>query len=360
MGKYEKTLIVDCQDTVSKLVSRMMREKKREAIVMDEKDYLGIVSARDLVKKRIDNPDKTKIKSFVDRINPVKDDTPASDLLNSMLINDYKALPVQDSKGNIYLITKLDILRMVRNAASFKEKKVDDVMNFPYSITSDDSFSTARSLIRNLNLSRLPVLGKENRLEGMVDTLDLLKGIIKKNRSGRQIYSEDIKPDKIAITSLMNKNPLKVKTGQSLRGVINTMLRDKSPTAIVIDGDEVKGMITPRDILKFIGKEVKGVYVTVTGLRLEDNFIKRVVDEEVTNEVRKIGKFMEIESMILHIDRYHERGKRVKYTVKGRLITRRGMFFAGDHAWDVTKAVRGVLQKLEREVLKKKERFRFK
>ena len=50
--------------------------------------------------------------------------------------------------------------------------------------------------------------------------------------------------------------------------------------------------------------------------------------------------------------RHKETGKRVKYSVKGRLITEKGMFFADDHAWRLTKAVKGVLEKMEREVVK--------
>jgi CBS domain-containing protein len=355
--KKEKPMVIDCEETVSRVASRMIMERRRVAMVMDGNDFLGILDARDLVKKKIDNPDKAKIRPFVTRINPVLPETPVHELLNSMLINDYKALPVRESNENIHLLTKVDLLRMVGDNPVFNEKKARDVMNFPYSVSSDDSLTTARSLIRNLNLSRLPVLGKENRLEGMVDTLDMLKGIISKRRVSRGEESgEQIKTDDISIKSLMNKNPPKADADQSLKRVISTMIKEKTPTVVIMEGDSVRGIITPRDILKLIGREVKGVYVTVSGLQEEDSFIKTVVDEEVTNEVRKLGKFLNIDSLILHVDKYHESGNRVKYSIKGRLITNRGMFFAGDFAWDVTKAVRGVLQKLEKEAIKKKEK----
>jgi len=357
MKRTEKPVMVDCEETISKVASRMIREKKRVALVMSGKEFIGILAARDLVKKKIDNPDKAKVKPFAKRINPVFFKTPIPEMLNSMLINDYKALPVRDSKGNIYLLTKLDLLRMVKENPVFRDRKAKEVMNFPYSISSEDSLTTARSLIRSMNLSRLPVLGKENRLDGLVDTLGLLGAIITRRRSNRgELSGEGIKLDEINIKSIMNKNPPKTDPDQSLNRVINMMIKQNTPTAMVIEGEEVKGIIAPRDILKLIGMEDKGVYVTISGLQDEDNFIKTVVDEEVTNEVRKLGKFIPIDSLILHVEKYHERGKRVKYSIKGRLITRRGIFFAGDFAWDVTKAVRGVLQKLEREVIKKKER----
>ncbi len=359
MKRMEKQVVVDYEETVNKATSKMIREKKRVALVMEGKEFVGILVARDLVKKKIDNPDKMKIKPFARKINPISPETPIPDMLNSMLINDYKAIPVRDAKGNVSLLTRLDILRTVKENVVFKDTKARDVMNFPYSVSGDDSLATARSLIRNLNLSRIPVLGKENRLEGLVDTLDLLGGIITRRRSSRgELYGEGVKRDEISIKSLMNKNPPKTDPDDNIKKVINTMIRQNTPTVMVMEGDKVRGIITPRDILKLVGKEVKGVYVTISGLQDEDNFIKTVVDEEITNEVRKLAKFITIDSLILHVDKYHERGKRSKYSIKGRLVTRRGIFFAGDFAWDVTKAIRGVLQKLEREVIKKKERVK--
>lgn len=357
MVKAEKSIKIDYNDTVSKVASKMIREKKRVVIVMDGKEFVGILASRDLVKKKIGNPDKTRIKPFVKRVNPISDETPVPEMLNSMLINDYKALPVKDTRGEIYLITKLDMLRMVRDNRVFNDTMATEIMNFPYSISGDDSLTTARSIIRNLNLSRIPVLSEGNRLEGVVDSLDLLRGIITKKRSSRgELAGNSIKTDYINIKSLMSKNPPRAGPEHNVKRVINLMIRQKTPSVMVLEGDAVRGIITPRDILKLIGKEVKGVYVTISGLQQDDNFIKSVVDEEITNEVRKLSKFIPVESLILHVDRYHETGKRVKYSVKARLITRKGVFFAGDHAWDVTKAVRGVLQKLEREVIKKKER----
>ena len=104
--------------------------------------------------------------------------------------------------------------------------------------------------------------------------------------------------------------------------------------------------------------QVAGVNVRISGQQKEDDFIKSVVDEQLRNEIRKLGKLLPINSMNLHIDRHREAGKRVKYSVKGKLMTEMGMFFANDHAWDLTQATRGVLSKLEKEVIKKIDKKR--
>jgi CBS domain-containing protein/ribosome-associated translation inhibitor RaiA len=356
-----KEIAFSPEDMVSKAASRMVREGKRAVLVSNDDEFVGILSAKNMVKKKMDNPDKTKIRQFVDRIDPILSETPTSEVLNSMMINDYSALPVKNSRGEISILTKLGLLKTVRGNPVFKEKTAEDVMNFPYSISATDSLTTARSLMRDLNLSRLPVLGKNNRLEGLVDSMNLLKAIIAKRRAGRgELSGEDIKLDDIKIISFMTRNPAKSDPKQKLSRVIGTMIKNNTPTIMVLEKDEVKGIITPRDILKLIGREVRGTYVTISGLQGESNFIKSLVDEEVSNEIRKIAKFMPVESFILHVDKYHEEGKRVKYSVKGRLITNRGVFSAGDFAWDVTKAMRGVLNKIEREVLKKKDKNKLK
>ena len=125
---------------------------------------------------------------------------------------------------------------------------------------------------------------------------------------------------------------------------------------IIEKGGKVAGIVTPKLILKLLGQEVQGIYVRVSGLQKEDTFIKGVVDEEIRNEIQKLARFFPIDHMVMHVDRYHKTGKRVKYSVRASLITERGIFFAKDHGWDITKAVRGILHKLEREIIKKNEK----
>ena len=96
------------------------------------------------------------------------------------------------------------------------------------------------------------------------------------------------------------------------------------------------------------------MYVETAGFQDEDEFIKSVIDNEITREVRLLAKLAHIDYMTLHLSKYNEAGRRTKFSVHGKLITNIGMFFAQDYAWDLTQAVRGVLQKLEKEVQKKR------
>jgi len=59
---------------------------------------------------------------------------------------------------------------------------------------------------------------------------------------------------------------------------------------------------------------------------------------------------------VMHVRTYHKTGKRVKYSVQARLITEKGDFFADDYAWDLTKATKGVLAKIEKEGIRHAEK----
>ena len=89
-----------------------------------------------------------------------------------------------------------------------------------------------------------------------------------------------------------------------------------------------------------------------------DNFTKKFIDEDLRAEVQKLGKIIRIHHMDIHIERHRKEGKRTKYTVRSKLSTQAGQFFSEDYAWDLTKAMRGVLEKLEREIIKKKEKMK--
>jgi len=97
--------------------------------------------------------------------------------------------------------------------------------------------------------------------------------------------------------------------------------------------------------------------ITISGHKKEDPLTTMTIDKQIRNELPRLERYSHIQELKIHIDRYKESGKRVKYSVKANLMTDRGAFFAHDHAWEVGKAIRGVLDKLEREVTKKAEKM---
>lgn len=351
----EKPLVVMPKDILSHVASRMLTERRHEAVVMDGDRFLGVVLARDLVRKKVSDPHRTNISGFVTEMNPFLPGASLEEIVNGFLVNDYRTIPMKMG-DQIMLLTKINLLKFVRGNPAFKGKCAEDVMKSPYCIGIDDSLSTARAVLKEMDISRVPVV-KDGKVEGMIDTLDLLSPIVKGEVTKRGEPDEErTHLDNVPASSFMRKNFPKAEPSMPLSDVIDLIVKNQS--AVIVERDEsLVGLVTPGDVLKFLGKEVKGAYVTVSGLREEDDFIKSVIYEEIENSLRKINKFYPVNYLVAHMDKYHTTGKKPKYSFKVRLATERGFFFAHDYSWDITKAMRGVLAKLEKEIIKKKERL---
>ena len=121
-------------------------------------------------------------------------------------------------------------------------------------------------------------------------------------------------------------------------------------TVVVEKDEKFLGMLTAKDIFKLIGKSVETVYIRVSGLEGEDDFIKTKVDEMIENTLSKLVKVIPVNYIAIHAETHQTGGRKTKYAVQGRLVTEKGSFFADDTEWDPTKAVKIFLEKIEREV----------
>ncbi len=354
LEKYlEEPLLVGFNESVSRAASLMLSASRREAAVMDGENFEGMLYARSIAKRNIQNPDVMKISGFVRRISPIKADASLEDALNYLMINNLRAAPVISKEGRILFINRRGLLDAFRKDAALKGKSAGDVMTFPYCISPEESVDVAKGMFRDLDVSCLPVV-EGTKTVGLIDEMTLLRFSVKPQE--REAGIDRIHPN-IEVKSVMNKDVRTVKPDDSLPDVVDIMVREDRPTVIVESDGKISGIITRKDVLKHVTREARGVYVSVMGIKDEDAFIKSFVDKEIERFVKKIGKIIpQMEHVILHVDRYKESGTRIKYSVKGRVVTGKGIFFADSSEWDLTKAVGEVLDVLEREIVKKKER----
>jgi CBS-domain-containing membrane protein len=356
----EEPLIVDFEDSVSKVASRMLKERRHEALVTKEGSYEGIVLVSDIVKKNIQNPEKTKIGPFVRNVETVFPETSIQDAINEILINNFKSLPVNAYKDNrMFIVTKKGLISAMKNDPAIKDKSASDVMFYPYCISKDDTTDTVKSIIRDMGVYTVPVIDENGRVEGIIDPLDLLNITVRgeEKLGGSEVLREKKKRLKKVLSSFfMEKNFPKVSPETQLRKVVELLASSETHVVIVEKAGKLVGMITPKDVLKLFGGQKEGVFVTISGMQEEDGFIKSVVDEEVSNEVKKLAKIVPIQYLAINVKKHKKDGKRIKYSIKARLITYKGAYFAHDFSWDITKAIRGMLHRLEKEMTRKEEK----
>lgn len=351
----EEPLIVEPEDSVNKVASKLLSQRKHEALVVKDKKIQGIILVNDLVKRNIQNPEKTKINSFIRKVDVAFPETSVQDAINSILINNFKSLPVESYEDDrIFIVTKINLMKTLKGDIP-KGKTAKDIMNYPYCISNDDTISTAKSILKTMDISVIPVVNKNSKVGGVIETIDLLKTTM--ISFPKPVRGEEVGEKKtiknVTASSIMQKNIPRAAPETPLNKIIDLLVSEKMPVVIIEENEKLAGIITPRDILKLFGGQREGVYVTISGIHKEDDFIKTVIDEEITNEIKKLAKKLPIQYLAVNIDKYKKDGKRAKYTVKSRLVTQKGAFFSQDFAWDITKAIRGMLHKLEKEIIKK-------
>jgi CBS domain-containing protein len=201
----------------------------------------------------------------------------------------------------------------------------------------------------------------KGRVSGLLDSLDLLRADIGKSRMSRgEETGEKTRLRSAGVRGFMKKDFPRASPDTQIRDVIRLMSRSRIPTAIVEQGGKMAGIITPKPILRLFSREKAFANIRISGIGEEDQFIKSIVYKNAEKRVSRIAEMIPVKYAVIGIESHHKAGTRKKYSVKARLITFRGLFFADDHAWDLTKAVSGTLAKLEREVSKKlgKQRVR--
>ncbi len=340
-------------DSVAKAVARM-KAGGGLAVVLAGKRYVGLLSADGLARSPIANPDKTTVGKYAEKVALIPAATgaagPGLDVegaVHALLVENHEAIPVRVGK-EVRVVTKLALLGAV--AGRLRDVRAKDVMAFPYCVHADEPASTALAMLRDLGVSRLPVVDDKDRILGAVDCLDLLAPAPAERRKG----PERVQPA-VAVGSLAHAPPI-VSADARIPRVVEAMRARGKGYALVAEGDRIAGIVTPKRILKLLGEQKRGAYVNVSGLQGEDDFLRELVDKEIERHLRVVRQKLPVDQLILHCRTYAHGGKRKEYEVKARLITGKGFFFSQAVAWDLTKSVGQALGKIEKEVLKATDR----
>ena len=349
-----RAIVFDSEETINKVVSKMMQTETEEVVITEKGIYKGMVFAKDLIKRKITNPEKSKIKNLVHSVPLFDSKVKLEEILKSIM-GDYPSIPIKVDK-DFFVVGRTDILGYVKNHPLFKKKTAGDIMLDPIYVSSDDTLLTSVSIARDSGVSRLLVVNKKGKIEGMLTPFELLRICIERERiSSGGASGEKIKLGEVVVSSLMKKNILTATPETKIREIIEMMQKNKISTIVIEKDRNPIGIITPRIILKLALKEAPRIYTRISGIEEEDPFIKSIVKKEIERTMTKIERFWPISYFVVNVAKHRKEGKKRMYSVKGRLVTKKGMFNAESNEWDLTKAIKNILDIIEREVIKKKE-----
>jgi CBS domain-containing protein len=102
------------------------------------------------------------------------------DLALQLLSGMYSGLPVIDAKGKVLgIVTEFDLLNAIREGRDLQTIKAEEIMSKPpVCAQEDDDLDVVISKMTEKNIIRLPVVGEDGKLLGVIARADVLSCMI--------------------------------------------------------------------------------------------------------------------------------------------------------------------------------------
>lgn len=348
-----KTGVIDIspEATLSEARSKMLANNVHQLPVTEKNSLIGVITYKSIIDTGA--PIETKVSSVCSRFQSISPEDKITSAAKRMLDLDIKALPVMEKKRVVGIISVSDILPLIAKAGL--NQSVETIMTAPITIRMDEKLGRVKALMRDHDISVLPILGKNDEIFGAISFFDFLRAFAPKESQTRGSKDKTLTFSDMDASSIAGK-AVSIGRKKTISEAARVMGSNRAASIIVEDGGKPVGVVAQKDMLELIASsESPGIYVQITNRAKMDEFTKEKLDDIVQDSVQKIGEIFEPRALFLHI-KTHEKGGRTKYSVRMRLKTASKTFSAKAWGWQLLKVVTDVLSVLEKSTIKRKEK----
>ena len=350
---------VSTEDTISTAISKMSNRNIHHLLVLDTKGkYAGMIEYN-MLYKRESLPVTTKVKTVMARTPSISPDASITEAARQMLDTGLRALPVMKGGKLEGIVTATDIVRAASQLEDISSMGVSEIMSGdPITVSENDVLSEALKKMREIDETSVPVVNSSGKLVGMVNINDVSKGLWREKERMRQgdYYRNEAN---VEVKNSMNP-PLYVTLDSSVSECIEKMVEGGHSVCVITDENgKPKGIVSQGDILSEIAKGSKeeSVLVNLSGARFEDPQVYDSIYSIVEKGAKSIAKFKRMRPLVIniHIEEYHQEGKEIKYSVRGKMVTESKTFFSRSWDWNLYGAIKELMDQFEKMVRKTKE-----
>lgn len=218
-----------------------------------------------------------------------------------MIKHGFRRLPITDSGSGklLGIVTAMDILNFLGGGSKFNiiEKKHDD--NFLAAINDsvrtimttdivslDQSASLNESVEKMLkeNIGSIPVLNEKHNIVGIVTERDFALSMA-------GVLTDELVKD-VMIEDVITTTP-----GTPIESLTKIMVRNNLRRIPVVSGNELVGIVTSTDVLRFIGdKEIYNTMTSNSGLDVLGNTISEIMQPNISiiEPLTRLGDLCEL------------------------------------------------------------------
>jgi len=336
-------------DQASKLLGYLKDTGRYEAVASDG-GRTGIVTVRDLLG--VDHPERTKAESIWELVGAVNEEAAVIDVVEALIDHGVRALPVMKRSEVMGIISQVDLLVALAQVNELKSVAAKEIMVAPVaSLNMEDGVAHARRVMLDRSISHVPVLA-EGKLKGVITAEIIVHTFIApaiKTTTGDRV-GEKVSSMPGQVSGVMDRQPLQVGMDANALRVAQEMIRlNKSAAVMVDDGEQVLGIITPRELLRLIydfrGRAELPIYIV--GITDEDFFERGVAEEKVRRVVvRSMRMQPKITEVRINIKRQRTTGERTRYDITARVLGSEVNYNAENQGWGLMETFDGLLTTL--------------
>jgi len=337
----------DLNDYVTSILGKI--EKSHFFPVFDGKRFRGMVFVKDIVIRDIE-PEKTKIKNIMRTNTPkIESSTSLLETIKIILENGVKASPVFENEKFLGVISDNDLLISIKDDKRLENVKVEDVMSKVISAYEDSTIGKIKHIMKENNVSRVPIITKKGDLIGIIRVSDLV--LILKPKEKQKKSKEgvgEIIPVRDLSSKIVMQKAYSVEKGHLVKNVLEEII--KNGDVIITENKKPIGIITPKDILElFVIKEEK-TNIQISNVKELTEKEREKIYEELRNLAKRKG--LKISSIFLYIEKI-DKGRKTIYIPRMRVFSDFGIFVSSASEENLIFSIQEAIKKIKHEMEKK-------
>lgn len=347
---------VSSDDRISDALSVMRETKYQDIPVVDNGEFMGMVSYASILRKKSVTLD-AKVKNFIRQLPSVTSDMQITKIAEMMVSNNCRQLPVVNGKKIIGIVRRTMLLDIVRDIKALKEIKVWEIMSNPVeSVKANDLMDDALDIMIREDYRTIPVVNDTNNVIGIVGMREIIDNNWKKENKTigdlEKSSRSQITVESIALTSVKT-----IAWDSDIAEAVDEMREYSISTIPVVEGKDLVGVLTEYDIIELLAacRERDMLFVQISGLEDDEKDAVDAIYADIESMVTKVSKIYKPESFNMHVSRYNDVGGNYKYSISARLFINGEAILAKQVGWDLIQTAGDLINKLEDAVINMKD-----
>ena len=347
---------VSSDDRISDALSVMRETKYQDIPVVDNGEFMGMVSYASILRKKSVTLD-AKVKNFIRQLPSVTSDMQITKIAEMMVSNNCRQLPVVNGKKIIGIVRRTMLLDIVRDIKALKEIKVWEIMSNPVeSVKANDLMDDALDIMIREDYRTIPVVNDTNNVIGIVGMREIIDNNWKKDNKTigdlEKSSRSQITVESIALTSVKT-----IAWDSDIAEAVDEMREYCISTIPVVEGKDLVGVLTEYDIIELLAacRERDMLFVQISGLEDDEKDAVDAIYADIESMVTKVSKIYKPESFNMHVSRYNDVGGNYKYSISARLFINGEAIMAKQVGWDLIQTAGDLITKLEDAVINMKD-----